>query len=337
MSLSGTLERLSDRRDLTIEEAEALMTVLAEGEASDAQIGGLLIALRMKGVTGQELAGFAKALRARSEGVDHHHPHLIDTCGTGGGCPSFNISTAAALVAAGAGAKVAKHGNRAVTSACGSADVLEALGAKLDLSSELLLELLDEVGIAFFFAPSHHPALRHVGRARKELGVRTVFNQLGPLLNPAGAKRQIIGVYQESLLEPMAEALSLLGAEWALVLRGTDELDEVSPRSSTQYVQVKDGQVDRGMFETNDFGLSPVPDTALLPGDSIQENAAILVEAVSDPESVRSQAVLPSASLAIYVAGLASSLEQAAERARHSIATGLARQTLSSYINSSNS
>jgi len=227
MALAPVLESLIARRELVPEEARSLITRLMDPETQDAAIAGVLVALRCKGVTGRELAAFASVLRDQSLGLSHEFPTLVDTCGTGGGRPSFNLSTGAAIVAAAAGARVAKHGNRAVTSACGSADVLEALGVVLHAEPEHLVHVLERTGIAFLFAPQHHPGVRHVGAARKALGVRTVFNLLGPLANPAGAKRQLIGVYEAALIRPVAEALQLLGCEHGLVVHGEDALDEI--------------------------------------------------------------------------------------------------------------
>src|ERR1019366_7425282 len=203
------------------------------------------------------------------------HDDLVDTCGTGGGTLSFNISTAAAIIACAAGARIAKHGNRAVTSACGSADVLERQGVKIGGDPEQLSHTLETARIVFLFAQAHHPAMRFVGNARKELGVRTVFNQLGPLLNPAGANRQLIGVYDPGLMRSMGEALRLLGCERALIVHGNDGLEWISPVTPTEFVKVWEGRVSAGTLTLDEFGLAPIDASALVPGSSLDENAAI--------------------------------------------------------------
>jgi anthranilate phosphoribosyltransferase len=332
MSFPELIQPLCERRDLTSEQAEALMRHLMSGEATEAQIGGALMALRVKGCTTGELAAFARVLRERAATFSHAHENLVDTCGTGGGIPSFNISTSAAIVASAAGVRVAKHGNRGVTSACGSADVLEAVGVRLTGDAEMLAHMLDAIGIVFLFAPSHHPAMRFVGKARKELGVRTVFNQLGPLANPVGAHRQLIGVYDSSLMRSMGEALRELGAERALIVHGDDGLDEISPVSPTQYVKVWEGKVTSGRLTPADFGLEPLPAAAIAPGQSVDESADLLREAVSDVDSPRAQAILPNAAAAIWLSGLEDDLRDAAERARMAISTGRAREKLEELV-----
>jgi anthranilate phosphoribosyltransferase len=322
MTFPELIQPILERRDLTAEQAVDLMRYLMSGEATSAQIGGVLIGLRAKGCTTRELAAFASVLREKMAVIDAHIEGLVDTCGTGGGIPSFNISTSAALVAAAAGAKIAKHGNRAVTSACGSADVLEALGLRIGGESEQLAHMLETVGIVFMFAPAHHPAMKHVGPARKELGIRTVFNQLGPLANPASAKRQLIGVYDPGLMRSMGEALRELGAERALIVHGLDGMDEISPVAETEYVQLWDGRVTSGRMSPKDFGLEPIDPKALEPGADVPANAAILREAISDENSPRAAAILPSAGAALWLAGVECSLPAATERARTAIASG---------------
>jgi anthranilate phosphoribosyltransferase len=291
-----------------------------------------LVALRMKGVNAAELAGFAEVLREHAVSLSHGFPRLVDTCGTGGGPPTFNISTGTAIVAAAAGAKVAKHGNRAVTSKCGSADVLEALGVRLGGEPEQLLSTLENIGIVFLFAPNHHPAMKSVGPARKALGVRTVFNQLGPLANPAGAKRQLVGVYDPGLVRPMAEALVLLGSEHSFVVHGEGGLDEVSPCGSTMIAEVVGGEVREGVLTPQSFGLVALPNEALLPGTDAEANARILKEALTDHESLRAQALLPNAAVALLLAGVAMDLRDGAERAREAIKSGAAERTLMELV-----
>ncbi|HVT12908.1 MAG TPA: anthranilate phosphoribosyltransferase [Fimbriimonadaceae bacterium] len=332
MAFAEIIHPLLERRDLTRDQAMGLMRFLMSGEATDAQIGACLIAMRIKGCTTQELAAFATVLREHAAAINHDYPDLVDTCGTGGGCPSFNISTAAAVIACAAGAKIAKHGNRAQTSTCGSADVLEALGVVIHADSERLLHILDAVGIVFLFAQAHHQAMRHVGPARKDLQVRTIFNQLGPLANPAGATRQLIGVYDAGLMRSMGEALNQLGTERAFIVHGDDGLDEISPVTSTHYIKVWHGRVSPGQFRPEDFGQEPLDSSALVPGATLQENGAILREAVSDVGSQRAKAVVPSAAVAILLGGLADDLVEAAEKARDAIRSGSAAAKLDALI-----
>ena len=332
MTFAELVQPLVERRDLEPERAGALMRHLLGGEATEAQIGGVLLALRVKGSTTRELAAFAAELRAHAALIQADPEGLVDTCGTGGGSPSFNLSTAAAFVAAGAGVRIAKHGNRAMTSRCGSADVLEALGVAIAGEPEHLAHVLEAVGLVFMFAQNHHPAMRHVARARKELGQRTVFNQLGPLVNPAGARRQLIGVYDPALMRSMGEALKSLGCERAYLVHGEDGLDEISPCVRTEVVRVWEGKVYGEYVEPSDFGLTPLEPTALEPAETLEGAADILREAITDPDSPRAKAVLPSAAAAIHLSGLADSLPEGAERARAAIASGAARAKLERLI-----
>ena len=324
MTFAELMQPILESKDLAPSTAEDLMRYLMSGDATDAQIGAMLAAYRLKGANTRELAAFARVLRGKSLQVQHDIPNLVDTCGTGGGIPSFNLSTAAAIVAASAGAKIAKHGNRAVTSACGSADVLEAAGIKFGGDPEQLGHQLETAGIIFLFAPSHHPAMKHVGSARKQLGFRTVFNQLGPLANPAGAQRQLIGVYELAIMRSMGEALKELGAERALIVRGTDGLDEISPCAPTEYVKLENDYVSVGTFSPKDFGLEPVDPAALAPGQSLHESAQILEEAITKPNSPRSAAILPNAAAALWLGGISDTLTEGAERARAAVETGAA-------------
>jgi anthranilate phosphoribosyltransferase len=337
LSFSDLVQPLLEGRHLSSSEAKALMAFLTSGEAKDAQIGAVAAILRVKSCTATELASFTTVLRDQAVALPHPFENVVDTCGTGGGAPSFNISTASSFLAAACGVKIAKHGNRAVTSRVGSADVLETLGAKIQPTWEVSLRMLDKVGLAFFYAPAHHPAMRHVGQARRDLGFRTVFNQLGPLANPVGAKRQLVGVYDPALSFPMAEALMLLGTERALIAHGEDGLDEVSPCSPTRFALLWDGELSEGILTPKGFGIEPVPRDAIAPGRTSEENAEFLKEAVSDADSLRCQAVLPSASCAIWIAGLAPERRSATEMARESVASGAALERLEQYIEESNS
>ena len=329
------IEPLLYGRDLGASEARDLMVYLTSGDATDAQIGAVVSALRIKTCTATELAGFASILREQSLGPKHEFHDLVDTCGTGGGAPSFNISTAAAFVSAACGVRIAKHGNRGVTSAYGSADVLETLGAQIQTEESVLLRMLGNVGLGFMYAPAHHPGMKHVGKARKELGFRTVFNQLGPLANPIGATRQLVGVYDPKIAFAMAEALMKLGSERALVAHGEDGLDEVSPVSATRFALLWDGELSEGILTPKGFGVEPVTVAAIQPGKTADENAALLREAVTDVDSERSRAVLPSSSCAIWIAGLAPDRRTATEMARESIKSGAAREKLEFFITES--
>jgi anthranilate phosphoribosyltransferase len=324
-------------QDMTSEQARDLMLYLTGGEATDAQIGAAVTALRVKSATATELAAFATVMREQAVGPVHKHEDLVDTCGTGGGAPSFNISTASAFVAAAAGVRIAKHGNRGVTSAYGSADVLETLGAKIQTDWDVLLRMLDTVGLGFLYAPAHHPAMRNVGKARKDLGYRTVFNQLGPLSNPANAKRQLIGVYDPKIAFAMAEALMKLGTERALVAHGEDGLDEISPAAPTRFALLWDGELSEGILTPKGFGLEPVSSEMVQPGSTAEENANLLRIAVTDVSSPRCTAILGSAACAIWIADLAPDRRTATDMAREAVKSGKAREKLETFIRESNS
>lgn len=328
MHLTHLLNKIVERRDLGADEAEALMRAFIDPDADRLVVAGALIGLRMRGVRPEELAAFARVLRSRALGLQTSAPNLVDTCGTGGGRTTWNISTGAAIVAAAAGVPVAKHGNRSITSACGSADVLEALGVRISADLERLRLVLEDIGIVFLFAPNHHPALKELGPVRKALGVRTVFNQLGPLLNPAGARRQLLGVYEAGLVDPMAETLRLLGSHRAIVAHSEDGLDEISPCAPTKVAELSGGHVQSRTLLPEHFGQDPLPAEALAPGDSVGANAAILREALGDPKSLRAKALTPSAAAAIYLCDRAGDLKAAAKLARDAIASGAAMRKL---------
>jgi anthranilate phosphoribosyltransferase len=321
------VQPLIERKDMTPEHAAEVMDFLIGGKATDAQIGGILLGLRIKGCTTRELAAFVTVMRQRATLIGHQFDDLVDTCGTGGGRLTFNISTAAAIVAAAAGVRIAKHGNRSVTG-LGSADVLEELGIPIGGSPEVLLHELESAGIIFMFAPAHHPAMKHVAAARKDLGIRTVFNQLGPLANPAGARRQLIGVYDPGLMRSMGEALRELGTERALLVHGIEGLDEVSPCGETEVVRVWEGKVSNLRLTPADFGLEPVEASALDAGATISDCARILREALTEADSPRSRAVLPSAAAAIWLGGLAEDLPTAVDRAKTCVRDGTAIRLL---------
>jgi anthranilate phosphoribosyltransferase len=311
---------------------EQAFDTIFRGEATPAQIGGLLIALRMKGESASEVAAAARALRRHAQTVKLTRPApILDTCGTGGdGSNSFNISTVSAIVVAAAGVTVAKHGNRAASSKSGSADVLEALGIDLALPHERIGQCIDSVGIGFLFARAHHPAMKHAGPVRAELGVRTLFNLLGPLCNPAGATHQLLGVGEASRLEMMANVLGLLGAQAAWVVHGHGGLDEVSLSGPTRVAALERGAVRCFELKPADFGVEPA-DTAALRGGDTAENAAIARAILAGERGPRRDAVLINASAALCVAGAASSPRDGADRARHAIDSGAARAKLDAW------
>ena len=328
--LTEAIDRVAAGEDLSAAEAARVLREVMEGGASEAETAGFLMALRTKGETVQEIAGLAATMRELALPVNAGG-ELVDTAGTGGGRPTFNVSTTAAFVAAGAGCRVAKHGNRSATSQCGSADVLEALGARIDLEPEDVARCIDTVGFGFMFAPRHHSAMRHVIPVRKALGVRTIFNFLGPLTNPAGARRQVIGVSDPSKIETMAGALGELGTDRALVVSSADGLDEFSVSGATRVVELKDGRLATYDVMPQEVGLEPAEDGAVGAGTP-GENARVLRGVLSgEPGTERALAVL-NAAAAIYVGGRAESLREGVERAEQSIDSGAAAATLDRYL-----
>ena len=322
--------------DLSRARTRAAMDQIMSGQATDAQIGAFLVALRIKGETVDEIAGCAEVMREKATPIAPTRPDLIDTCGTGGdGSGTFNISTAVAFVACGAGLAVAKHGNRSISSHCGSADVLDALGVNVEASPEKVGECIDEVGIGFLFAVALHGAMKHAIGPRRELATRTVFNVLGPLTNPAGAKRQLLGVYDSALTEALAGVLGQLGSERALVVHGSDGLDEITLTGPTQVSDLRDGQVSTRQIDPRDFGLQKAPAEALQGGDAAY-NARILREVLDGREGPRRDVVLINAAAAIAVGGRAEDMTAGLELARASIDSGRARQALERLVEVSN-
>ncbi len=321
---------LAGGRALSEDLAALVFGAVMRGEATPAQLGALLLGLRVKGETPDEVAGAARALRGAMVAVPAAGDYLVDTCGTGGGSvTTFNISTAAALVAAGAGATVAKHGNRSFTSRCGSADVLEALGVRIMLDAAAAGRLLREAGIAFLFAPNFHPAMKHVGPVRRELGVPSIMNMLGPLANPAGVRRQVVGVADPDRAPLMAGALARLGAEHALVVHGRAGLDEVSPLGTTAVWEVRGETIETWEIDPQRFGLA-ISDAEALRGGEPHDNAARIERLLAgeDGDAAGRAAVVLNAAAAIYAAGLTGSLAQAVERARAALSDGAAAAAL---------
>jgi len=331
--IQQALQQVLDGRDLTRDEARGVMTQIMAGEATPAQIGGFLVALRAKGETAAEIAGCAEAMRAHVLAVRPQRDDLVDTAGTGGdGAHTINISTAAALVAAAAGAAVAKHGNRAVSSACGSADVLEALGFTLEQEPERIAQSIDELGFGFLFAPSHHPAMRHAAPVRKELATRTVFNVLGPLTNPAGARAQVVGVYSAELVRTIAEVLATLGARRAYVVHGAGGIDELSPVGPSLIAEVVDGSVHEWTLDPeSELGL-PRCDLGELRGGTPAENAAAIRTVFEGADGGRRSAILLNAAGAIAAAGHAEDLRAGLELARETVDSGAAAERLEQLV-----
>jgi anthranilate phosphoribosyltransferase len=328
--LTKAIDRVAAGEDLSAGEAARVLREVMEGGASEAETAGFLMALRTKGETVQEIAGLAATMRELALPVDAGGD-LVDTAGTGGGRPTFNVSTTAAFVAAGAGCRVAKHGNRSATSQCGSADVIEALGARIDLEPEEVARCIEAVGFGFMFAPRHHSAMRYVVPVRKALGVRTIFNFLGPLTNPAGARRQVIGVSDPSKIETMAGALGELGTDRALVVSSADGLDEFSVSGATRVVELRDGRLSTYEVMPQEVGLEPATDGAVGAGTP-EENARVLRAVLAgQPGTERALAVL-NAAAAIYVGGRAESLREGVERAEESIDSGAAAAKLDRYL-----
>ena len=330
--IQDALGELLDGRDLGRERAREVMDTIMSGEATPAQIGGFLVALRLKGETADEIAGCAEAMRAHVLPVKAKRDDLVDTAGTGGdGGKTFNISTAAALVAAAAGAGVAKHGNRSVSSKAGSADVLESLGFRLELPPDRIAESIDELGFGFMFAPTHHPSMKHAAPVRKELAARTVFNVLGPLTNPAGARAQIVGVYSPLLVPVIADVLATLGAKRAFVVHGAHGIDELSPTGSNLVYEVVDGTVRRREIDPLDLGVERC-DPDELRGGTADENAERIREVFRGGNGGRRSAVLLNAAGAIAAAGHAEDLREGLELARAALDSGAAAERLDALV-----
>ncbi len=327
-----SFNRVLDGHDLSRDEACEAMTAIMRGEVTPAQIAGFLVALRAKGETADEIAGCADAMRAHVLAVKPRRDDLVDTAGTGGdGARTLNISTAAALVAAAAGAGVAKHGNRAVSSASGSADVLEALGFALEQPPERIARSIDELGFGFLFAPAHHPAMRHAAAVRKELATRTVFNVLGPLTNPAGARAQIVGVYSAELVRTIAEVLVQLGARRAFVVHGAGGIDELSPCGPNHVCEVVDGGVLERTIDPAELGIERC-DPDELRGGSPAENAEAIRDVLAGAPGARRDAILLNAAGAIAAAGHADDLRDGLELARDAVDTGAAAERLERLV-----
>jgi anthranilate phosphoribosyltransferase len=329
--LTDAIDALASRRSLTQDEAARVLREIMAGDAGEVEIAGFLVALRTKGETEEELAGLASTMRALATPVRCERPDLVDTSGTGGGRTTFNVSTTAALIAAGAGCAVAKHGNRSATSLSGSADLLEALGARLDVGPEGVARCIDESGFGFMFAPAHHSATRYVVPVRKELAVRTIFNFLGPLTNPAGARRQLIGVADPAFLGVMAGALARLGIDRALLVSSADGLDEMSTSGETHVVEVNADAIERYTVHPEELGLAASPPEAVA-GGTPEQNAATTRAILAGEAGAPRDLALLNAGAAIYAAGRAASLREGVDAAAEAVDSGAAARTLATYV-----
>ena len=330
--IKGVIAKLVEGKSLTQSEAEAAMYHIMRGEATNVQIASFLTALRMKGETAEEIAGCAQAMRSQSLKVKANQPELIDTCGTGGdGANTFNISTTVALVLAGAGLSVAKHGNRSVSSRCGSADLLQTLGVRIDLGPEEVAQCIDEVGIGFLFAPRLHPAMKYAAVPRQEMGIRTIFNLLGPLTNPASASSQLMGVYDPRLTETLAEVLSLLGTARALVVHGADGLDELSTTGDNKITQLSEGEVFTYYLDPSQLGL-PLASLEQLKGGTPPENAQITLGLLQGEQGPKRDIVLLNAAAALMAARKTSDFGTGLEIAAEAIDSGRALKKLEQLI-----
>jgi anthranilate phosphoribosyltransferase len=334
--IRATIAKVVEGENLDADEMVGAMRQIMSGACGDAQIGGLLVALRCKGETVDEIAAAAQVMRELASGVRCSTTNLLDIVGTGGDSHStFNISTTSALVAAAAGIKVAKHGNRAVSSSSGAADLLEAAGVNINLEAEQVARCVDTVGLGFMFAPKHHGAMRYAIGPRKELGMRTIFNVLGPLTNPASAPRQVLGVYSEHLVEPMAQVLQKLGSEGAMVVHAEDGMDEISIASATSVAELKDGRINCYSVQPSDFDMERA-DLAALKVSTANESLAMVQRVLANEAGPARDIVALNAGAAIYVGGLADDHQQGVKMASELIANGSARQKLQDLVDCSN-
>lgn len=336
-TLRKAIDSLASRRDLSALQSSEVLSEIMHGQASEVEIAAFLIALRTKGETIEEVTGLASTMRELASSVPIQRDDLLDTAGTGGGRRTFNVSTTAALIASGAGCAVAKHGNRSATGLSGSADMLEALGARIDLSPEAVAACIEEAGFGFMFAPAHHDATKYVVRVRHQLAVRTIFNLLGPLTNPAGASRQLIGVSDSSYLSTIAGALSRLGAKRALVVSGQDGVDEVSTSAATSVIEVNGDELRSYTLTPGDVGVSPLDDgeEGLLSGGDPTRNAQVTREIFEGAQGPCTELAVINAGAAIYAAGMVESIGEGVMTAREALASGGALAALERFVEAS--
>jgi anthranilate phosphoribosyltransferase len=332
MDMPAAIRAVTERRDLSREEMQSVMQTIMTGEATQAQIGGFLIGLRMKGETIDEITAAATVMRELATRVNVSGDHVVDIVGTGGDATStFNISTASCFVVAAAGGKVAKHGNRSVSSKSGSADLLEAAGVNLDISPEQVAQCVNEVGVGFMFAPKHHGAMKHAIGPRREMGVRTIFNVLGPLTNPAGAPNQLLGVFSKDLVEPLAKVLANLGSHHVMVVHAEDGMDEISIGAPTFVAELKNGEVTTYTIQPEDFGMTR-HDISLLKVEDANQSLAVIKDVLANKEGPAHDIVVLNSGAALYVAGLADSLKAGVEKAGEIIASGAANLKLDELV-----
>lgn len=336
MNIQEAVGRLIERSDLSDEEMTAVMRQVMGGHATEAQIGGFLVGLRMKGETIEEVAAAVSVMRELATAVEIDVPHLVDTCGTGGdGADLFNVSTAASFVVAASGAHVAKHGNRSVSSSCGSSDVLQALGVSLELSPEQVARCVQEVGMGFMFAPAHHGAMKHAIGPRRELGQRSIFNMLGPMTNPAGVRRQVIGVFDAALCRPMAEVLQRLGSVHVMVVHAEDGLDEITLSGPTHVAELRDGGITEYRLSPDEFGIAVSSLEGLCVSDA-EQSADLIRSAFAGVDSQAAERarniIMLNAGAAIYVAGVATTLADGMQMADDAIASGAALEKLREFV-----
>jgi len=336
MNIQQAIKAVIAKQDLTEDEMHAVMSDIMTGKTTDAQIGGFLVGLSMKGETVAEITAAAKVMRSLATGVQIHHPkYLVDTCGTGGdGLGLFNISTACAFVVASAGGQVAKHGNRSISSKSGSADVLEAAGVNLDMSPDKISKCVEKIGVGFMFAPAHHSAMKHAIGARKDLAVRTIFNVLGPLTNPAKAPHQVMGVYDKALVEPIANVLKGLGSKHVMVVHSKDGLDEISIADDTYVAELKDGSVTTYTINPTEFGL-PLGDLNDIKADDAESSLKLIQQALDGKDGAAKNIIAMNAGAAIYVSGMAKSLQAGINTALEILNGGAAHQKLDDFVRES--
>lgn len=337
MDMQAAIRAVTERQDLSSEQMQQVMRLIMTGEASDAQIGGFLIGLRMKGETVDEIAAAAKVMRDLATGVTIAGDHVVDIVGTGGDSSNtFNISTASTFVVAAAGGTVAKHGNRSVSSKSGAADLLEAAGVNLEISPEQVAQCIQQVGVGFMFAPKHHRAMKHAIGPRKEMGVRTIFNILGPLTNPAGAPNQLLGVFSKALVEPLAEVLKQLGSNHVLVVHSEDGMDEISIGAPTYVAELKEGKIDTYTIQPEDFGLQRT-DISALAVENAEQSLKVVKGVLNGDSGPARDIILLNAGAAIYAAELVDSLAEGIQRAAEMIDNGEAAAKLDALVALSNS
>jgi len=336
MDMQSAIKAVTEHKDLSSDGMASVMRLIMTGDATPAQVGGFLIGLRMKGETVEEVAAAASVMRELSTRVNVDNEHLVDTCGTGGDASgSFNISTASAFVVAAAGGKVAKHGNRSVSSKSGSADVLEAAGVNLEQTPEQVAACVNDIGVGFMFAPMHHSAMKHAIGPRREMAVRTIFNVLGPLTNPAGAPNQVLGVFSKDWVEPLAQVLKQLGSDHVLVVHANDGLDEISIGAETQVAELKDGEIATYTVQPEDFGMQRA-DISEIKADDAGHSLRIIKSVLANEAGPAKDIVCLNAGAAIYAAGLATSFAEGVGRAQEVIANGEAAAKLEQLVTATN-